>query len=72
MTIPQATALEEKPIATLLKELADSLNEASGGAEQLIIHLDNPDFIVMENMMALLKEKIMSMATFQATKVRRV
>lgn len=70
--IPQPTAIEEKPIATLLKDLAEALNQATGGAEQLIIHLDSPDFIVMVQVMELLKEKIMKMATFQATKIVRV
>ncbi len=64
--------IEEKSKATLMKELAESLTQAIGGAEQLIIHMDSPDFIVLAQLQDLLKHKVMEMATFQATKVRRV
>jgi hypothetical protein len=65
-------SVEEKPIATLLKELAESLNQACGGADQMAMHLDSPDFIVLAQTLDLFKGKTMEMATFHATKIHRV
>lgn len=65
-------SVEEKPIATLLKELVESLTQAIGGAEQMAMQIESPDFLILVQLMDLLKSKAMEMATFQATKIHRV
>lgn len=59
--------ISEQP--RLLSELVDSLAQASGGASQLIHSLGDPRWIMIREAVDLLKEGVMSIASFEAKKI---
>ncbi len=64
------TNIKDEP--RLLRELVESLQQASGGAGQLIHALTDPRWIVIRETIDKMKEGVISLASIHASKVTTV
>ncbi len=55
--------MDKKSQIKLLAEMAESLNQAEGGAGQLIHQLGHPGFIMIRECVALVKEGVQKIAS---------
>lgn len=55
--------MDKKNQIKLLAEMAESLNQAEGGAGQLIHQLGHPGFIMIRECVALVKEGVVKIAS---------
>lgn len=53
-----------------LKELVESLGQASGACSQLIHQQQNPSFMILRQAIDLMKEGVLGLATFEVKKLR--
>lgn len=56
----------------LLNQLVEALNQAAGGASQLIHTMSDPRWMIIRDSIELTKEGVLEIATFAASKITTI
>lgn len=62
--------ISEQPV--LLNQLVEALNQAAGGASQLIHAMQDPRWLMVRDMIELTKHGALDQATFAASKITAI